>query len=243
MQPVWLSQSCWFGSHVVPDGASHVWWECKEKIHWDKRKPCAKGTATAWHQKLYRGALSKPGTISSVKAGAQKSHTHILVARISWGASQHPSSHLCISPHVSHRMGSTSGDACLFKAAPTPRSHFPGCWYVACSTTKGSHCKKQSCDFCSEVNSLLYFPCHLAAVHTRLYPQLKAESTVLHISPSVGEYLHTQAFRNQGHSRAGSTPGQFLDLKNLMWLLSIWNAVWELGWRMQGRSLKWVVHG
>lgn len=47
MQPVWLPQLCWFGSHVVPYGASCVM-RVQKNICWEKR-PCAKGTVTAWH--------------------------------------------------------------------------------------------------------------------------------------------------------------------------------------------------
>lgn len=73
MQPV-LSQSWWFGSHIAPHGASHVWWEykktCWRKDHVPKgqrqfdtralHRPCPKGPPLkAWHELVYKGGCTE----------------------------------------------------------------------------------------------------------------------------------------------------------------------------------------
>lgn len=79
MQPVGMSQSSWFGSHVVP-----YRWRV-QKTYAGRKDHMPKGqwqfdTTALRSPKRYH---LKPGASCSVKGGAQKSLTHMLVARIS----------------------------------------------------------------------------------------------------------------------------------------------------------------
>jgi len=134
-------------------------------------------------------------------------------------------------------VGSTSGDTSLLKAACSQillhrlltcgRQHNQELTCVLNRTHSLAllYMQKLFCNSCSEINSLLCCNYFLAAVHksfTLNYSHLKIGTTVLHNSPSVEEYPHTQVFkRNEGHSRTTSTSRQFLDLTNLMGLLII----------------------